>query len=213
MNYITVKDAIVQLLWNNQGTDFRTLGYQQQTKSSKEFKNDNRLVEVLYVEGEFPASSGSNQYSSKHGLRFNIEFSVSAAAEGDIETATDPAKSAAERAAAIADIREASNKVDSQLDELISRVYQILMDASNRDFGLNVGTVSSRRVSRIRKDDTIEDGTLVTKTGMMELTCQTIEEVSGYVDPNPGSAKTIDTEIDIQDDDVQKTGVETITEV
>jgi hypothetical protein len=217
MNFREIKDAIVTLLGNNQGSDFRTIGFQRQKRSAQEFENDDRLVQVLYLEGEFPSRSNSNIYSSKHQLRFNIEFTVSGAATGDIEKATDTAASARERSQAIENIKEATEKVDTQLDELIERVYQILMNAENRDFGLNKGVVSGRTIERIRKDDTIEDGTLIVKTGMMDLTCTTIEEIAGNVDPDPGSEKTIDTEIGISadetSDDVQKTGTETQTPV
>jgi len=216
MNFRIIKDAIAQTLCNHQGSDFRVLGYQRQTKSAKEFTNDNRLVLVYYNEGEFPSRASSNQYCAKHNLRFNVEFTVSAAATGDIATATDATATARERADAIAAIKEATEKVDNQLDELIERVYQILMDAKNRDFGLPAGTLSGRMIERIKKDDTIQDGELVVKTGIMDLICSTTEDIAGYVDPDPGSEKTINTVfemagIDEVQDDVQKTGLEIIT--
>jgi hypothetical protein len=216
MNFRTIKDGIGQTLCDHQGSDFRVVGYQKQTKSAREVTNDNRLVQIYYAEGEFPGRAHSNQYSAKHNLRFNIEFTVSAAATGDIATATDASATAKERADAIANIKEASEKVDNQLDDLIDRVYQIIMDAKNRDFGLAVGTLSGRMIERIKKDDTIEEGELVVKTALMDLSCSTVEEIAGYVDPDPGSAKIIDNVIEMAStdevqDDIQKTGLETTT--
>ena len=211
MNFRVIKDAILETLCINQGSDFRVVGHQKQTKSAKEVTNDNKLVQVLYREGELPARGSSNISGAKHNLIFNIEFTVSAAAKGDIATATDSTATALERAAAISAIKEAVEMVDCQLDEFIDRVYQILMDASNRDFGLAKGIVSGRRIERIRKDDTIEDGSLVLKTGMFDLVCSTFEAVQGLIDPNAGEEKTIDTVIENVGDDVGQLGVEITT--
>lgn len=211
MNFRIIKDAILETLCIHQGSDFRVVGHQKQTKSSKEVNNDNKLVQVLYREGEFPARGQSNIIGAKHNLVFNIEFTVSAAAVGDIETATDSTATALERSNAIASIKEAVERVDCQLDEFIDRVYQILMDASNVDFGLSKGILSGRRIERITKNDTVEDGSLVLKTGMFDLSCSTFEDVQGLIDPNAGIEKVIDTVIETVGDNIGKVGLEITT--
>lgn len=207
MNFRVIKNAIVQTLENNKGSDFRVVGYRKQTRSAQEVTNDNKIVKVYYTEGQLPARGNSNQYGAKHQCTFNVEFTVSAAATGDLDTATDSNATAAERAAAIAGIQEAADKVSDDLDIFIERVYQIIMNAANRDFGLPVGIISGRTIERIQKNDPIDNGALIVQTGIMDLTCNTFESIQGYTDPSPGSAKTIDTEIKNQDDEVSKTGV------
>lgn len=208
MNFELVNEAISKVLAQYSNGRFQVVGFQRQVKSAQEVEGNNRMVQSFYSSGNFPKSSGRQTGSTQHDMTFNIGLTVSAAAEADLNYINNPNATTAQIANGLAAFQEAASKADKSIDELARHVYQILMDALNSDLCFEVGVMSSRWISAIRKDAPTFQGSLVILTGSIEYTCNTVEEITG---DTPLEGGTISTIIDIEGDDVEKTGVETQT--
>lgn len=207
MNFRIIKQAIVDVLGAAAANRFQVIGFQRQTKDAEEVKGNNRLIQVWYSGGDFSRSSGRQTGPSQHKSSFKIGLTVSAPANVNLSAINSPSASPAQIAAALAGLQESAYEVDTQYDELLGIVYQILMDGRNFDLQLEKGMVSSRWIDSMRKDDPQPNGSLVVLTGIINYSCNTVEEVVG----DTGVAcKVISTVVDIKDDDVEKTGVEVI---
>jgi hypothetical protein len=205
MKFRDIKQALVDTLGAGAAGNFNVIGYQRQTKSSETI-NQNRLVQVYYSRGEFPKSGGRLIGPKNHDMTFVVEMTVSASAEADLATLNDAGSTALQRQTALANVRTAAEKADNEIDELIDLVYQILNDGQNLDLGLTKGTFGSRWVPSAQKDTTIEEGQFVVKTAQMQYTCKTDEAVTGETPTTPATI-TYDSQIDLDGDDVEKTGV------
>jgi hypothetical protein len=205
MNFRTIKTSIIDnVLGPAEAGRFQAIGFQRQAKSSAEVKGLLRTVQLYYSSGDFPKSAGRTSGTTQHNVMYRVDLTVAEPAKGDVAALNNPASTPAEKAAALLAFQEGSNLADDSLDELYDIVYQILMDARNIDMGLGKGVVSSRWVGSIQKDQPIPNGELVTLTGSMQLTLKTPEIITG----DTGTAAGIfDTVIDIDGDDVEKTGV------
>ena len=210
MQFEKIKDSIINnVLGPVEAGQFRTVGYQKQTEDAVDMKDEDRVVQVFYSAGQFPQSASSINGPYQHEMSFRVELSVAKAAEVDIAILTNPGSTDVQRALAMQGFVESSSLADASFDELFRIVYQILMDARNIDLGLAKGEVADRWVNQIKKDEPITDGEFAIITGSMVLTCTSKEPALG--DTGTIGAKDINVKIDIQDDDVEKTGVETTT--
>lgn len=117
---------------------------------------------------------------------------------------------AAQKASAIAAIREAAEMADRLIDELIDLVFNILMDARNEGLLLDKGVISSRWIPGIQKDTIVEKGDLVLKTANLKYTCTVQEPVPGATGNEPDEI-IFDAETPIDESGESGTGV--ITEV
>ena len=205
MEFQTIRDSLRVLLAQYSQGEYTVIGAQKRGKGASEVLDKSRLVEVYYSAGDFPKSAGGVAGPTKHDITFRIDLTVSKAAEGDIATIQDPGKSVSEKAAAIAAMKESDLLADESLDDLFRHVYQVLMDSRNMDLGLGKGLVASRWVSRIEKEQPINDGNYTIITGMMTLTCTTSEPVYGYVGIQAGNI--VDVDVQIETDEPGKAGV------
>jgi hypothetical protein len=213
MQFRKNKDAIVTILGNAENGRYQTVGFQRQTKSADEVLGNDRMVQVYYSAGDFPKKSGRINGPNQHDMTFNIDLTVSRAAEGDLSILQNPASTSGEIAAALLLFSEASELADQSIDELINIVYQVIMDAQNIDFGLTTGSppvatrgvVSNRWIDQIQKNDPVPRGEYVILTASMKLTCRGVELIDG--DSGIPGEKVLDTQIDIEGDDVEKAGV------
>lgn len=185
MNFRIAKKALVKLLGDNAHGQFRTLGYQTQNKHAEGLKDNNRLVSVIYDQGQFPKGSSSQYGPVMHDSGYDIVLSASAECKVDIsvlqsETATDT-----ERAAALAEMTTASERVDDSIDELIDIVYNILMDARNDSLQMTDLIVSNRWVDSVQKFDTAENGGIVAKTAVLKYSCRVDEIPPGETGNRP----------------------------
>lgn len=205
MVFREIRDAIRRVLAQNANGQFNVIGAQKRGKDASEVVDRSRLVEIYYSRGDFPKAGGSLMGPTKHDMTFRIDFTVSKASQGDVDTITDPGASAAEVARAIAAMKESDLAADESLDEFFELVYQILMDARNVDFELPIGTVGSRWVSSLNKDEPIERGNYSILTGSCLLTCTTSEPVTGLVGVEAGDI--LDTSVEVETDIPGKAGV------
>lgn len=187
MKFRTVKTALKTLLNDSSLGNFRVIGFDRQAKGADEFLNNDRLVQVYYTEGEFPKSSGGMRGSKSHNISLDIDLTCSAKAQADLSILDNPAATEAQKANALAGLKEAAEIADEKIDELIDRVYQIIMDARNERLGLTKGFISSRWIDRIQKDSILERGDLVVKTANMRYTCRVQESVLGDTGFEPDS--------------------------
>lgn len=206
MVFREIRDAIRGLLAQSANGEFNVIGAQKRGKGASEVIDRSRLVEVYYSRGDFPKSAGSLLGPTTHEMSFRIDLTVSKSAQGDIDTIVNPAATAAEVARAIAAMKESDLAADESLDELFELVYQILMDARNVDFGLEIGTVGSRWVSALNKDEPIERGNYSILTGSCLLTCKTSEAVPGIIGVEAGNIT--DTTVEVETDIPGRAGVE-----
>jgi len=194
-----IRDSIRRVLAQNANGEFDLIGAQKRGKSAEEVKDQNRLVEVYYYRGEFPKSGGTLLGPNRHDWQFRIDFTVATASKGDIATIEDPGSSAAQVARAIRDMKESELSADDSLDDLFSRIYQILMDARHENFDLPTGTIASRWVSSLSKDEPIERGNFTILTGSCILSGTTSEPVDGLIGVKAGPVLDVgvETETDI----------------
>lgn len=197
MNFITIKNSIINILGTAEAGRYQTIGFQRQTKAAEEFKDTNRMVTVYYNRGDFPKSSGRNTGPVQHHITYRIELSVSKAAKADLTVINNPGSTPAQIAAAITAAQEAAQLADVSMDELWSIIYQVLMDGNNIDMGLAVGVVANRWVDFFQKDEPRPRGSLVVLTGNANLTLRTAEQITG--DTGTLGANIIETIANIKD--------------
>jgi len=204
MQFRTLKDNIITILGAAAAGRFVTVGFQRQSRSADEIKDSSRTVQLYYSSGDLPRGSAGLTGPAKHVITYRIDLSVSKAAVGDLSVINNPAATPVQISAALAAFQEAADLADQSIDELIEIVYQILMDARNVDLGFNAGGVADRWLSNIEKDNPLPRGDLVVLTASMRLTCSVSEDVLG----DSGTAATeFDNVVNIEGDDVEKTGV------
>lgn len=206
MEFRKIQNAIRRLLAQNADGEFNVIGAQKRGKSADEVSDKGRLVEVYYSRGEFPKSGASTTGPTNHNMTFRIDLTVAKATEVDTETILDPNKSAGEVARAMAAARESDLLADESLDDLFDHVYQIIMDARNIDLGLDKGSVGSRWLQSLTKDEPLEKGNFTVITGSMVLSCSAKEPVDGY---SGVAGEVIDIGVDIETDATGKAGVQT----
>jgi hypothetical protein len=187
MMFREVKEALKNLLVDQAEGRFRVIGFQRQSKNADEVLNNDRLVQVYYSEGDFLKSAGRMKGSKTHDIKIEIDMTVSAKATVDLGILDNSSASESQKFTALAELKEAAERADEKIDELIELVYQILMDARNEKLTFEAGEISSRWIGGITKDAIIERGDLVVKTANMKYTCRVQEAVlgdSGY-QPDP----------------------------
>jgi hypothetical protein len=214
MNFETLQTNLVTILGNAAAGRYRVAGFQPKSNDAEEYLDNNRLVSVYFSEGQFPENMNSIAGSSKqHMATYRIELFVTAGAKGDLATIDNPASTPAQIQTAIANIKDAELLADESWNELCGIIYQVLMDGRNLDLDMPSGTIANRYLDNIRKDRPAEigvargvlGGQFITITGSMDLTCILDEPVLGDTGT---AADTIDTVLDIDNDDNERTGVQ-----
>lgn len=200
MQFRTAKAAMQKTLGDNAHGRFRTIGYTAQSKHADEIKDNKRLVQVIYDQGQFPQNASSYYESASHDIQLNIALSVSAASKADITKLNDPDATDEERAAALTAMIPASEVADELLDDFIDIIFNIIMDARNDALGLAQGVIANRWINSIKKHDTYPDGNLVIKTAIIEYSCRVNETFVGDTGNYPDEVK-------IETDDGSGTGV------
>lgn len=165
MIFEVVRDSIGTILANAARGRYTVIGYQKQASAATTKRGANRSVAVYYQRGGFAKSAGASRGGTRHEANYKIELGVAAAAKG---SALDPNE-----------ITEAEFLADRELDALMGLVYQILMDQTNYDLGLSIGTTANRWVDELQKDNISQRGELPFITGSMNLTVDMNEPIYG----------------------------------
>ena len=191
MLFQTVKNAIQDILVANANGRYRVIGRQLQSRDAENVKDSNRLVQVYYDSGNIEMSNGRNGRKN-HKMKFMIDLSASAAAKGDLtllETGTP-----AQKANALASLREASEVADDLIDELIDIIFNILFDARYDDLNFDKGSLGLRWIDSIKKDTLLDSGEFVVKTANISLSVNGPEVITGDIGNTPATV-TIDSSI------------------
>ncbi len=203
MLFRTYTAAIGAMLEAAQGTDFITVGYGARSKDASEYLDKKRTVEVVYKGGSFPKSTGARGDSINHQMSWEVTLTVSKATSGDLAVLNSSSSTPVELATAIANMKLAEHAADESMNELADLVFQIFMSASNRDLELD-GPVANTWIDDFRKDDPGNIGELVVLRGKFMFSAQGKEDITG---DTPVTGVSVDIEMEINEDTVQKTGV------
>jgi len=210
MKFRLIKAALEEILADNAAGRYRVIGHQERMVDAEANLDMSRSIQIFYQRGEF-FNSQNMVGPYDHKMFFRVEMNVAKAAEGDIasiDSATDPSQIMA----AIGTFQNASRLADDSWDELFEHVFQIIMSPIYLDFKLEPTDenptgflVSSRKISEIKKESPLSWGEFVLVSGGFDIECRITEDVVGLVGEQ---LLTISTQVDIVDDDVEKTGVE-----
>jgi hypothetical protein len=206
MSFRTVNQALIDTLGAAAAGRYQVVGYRRQGKSASEVKGNSRMVQVYYSGGDFSRSGGRQTGATQHAPTVTIGLSVSSPAKVNLSLINSEAATQGQRVIALAALQEAAYLADGLWDELAEIVYQVLMDARNIDLGLSRGTMSNRWVESIKKDSPEPNGELVMLTGVMTYAYNCVEDVVGDTGV-PATGEWISTQLDIDGDDVEQTGV------
>jgi len=170
MNFITIKNAIIEILETASAAavpadQFEVLQTKQRRAGSSDISNEKKVA-VYFVGDDFSTDTGTTNGEVQSTPTFRIVPTV--AASGSYSDPDDPST-----------ITSAEINADEAWDAFASQIYLILMNAENIDLGLAVGTISKRYIQNIIKTDLAPVGKKVVVTGQMNLTCSTAEPVSG----------------------------------
>ncbi len=185
---------------------FTVIGYQRQSKSAE---HDRKLVQVYYSEGAIPKSGSGRTGNKTHDITIEIDMTVCSKTAVDLDTLESRTATPQQKAAALVGLKTAAEIANTEINELIRWVYQIVMDARNDELGLEEGSISSRWIANITKDTTIGYGGIVVKTANMKYTCRVSEEVPGDIGTEP---PTVDFNSEIPADDTGGAGVDVIND-
>lgn len=197
---------------------FVTIGGQRQRESAEAI-NDNRKVMVFYNEGSFPKSGGQAYGDVKHDMTFDVVLVEATPAKADLSILNDENAAEEDKATALRKMSEPSVEANRNMNAFIRIIYQILMDNRNEQMGMvppedrsNLKLVSSRWVDQISKGDPVPEGEFVVLTASMRLTFTVSETVTGDDLPDtPAGGAIFDSDIDLDGDDTEKTGVKVTT--
>lgn len=210
MKFRQIKESLINnVLGPAEAGRFQAVGYQRQGKAAEEVTGDNRMVQVFYGASDFPKSAGRRRGPVSHDMTFRVELTLAQTASTDLSVLNDPTATDQDRSNALRQSLEAGARADESFDELVDLVYQILMDARNIDVGLSKGSVANTWVSRVEKNDPLDRGEFLLLTGSMNFTCRASEDITGDpLEAEDAGGKVIDTTVDVDGDNVEKTGVQ-----
>jgi len=213
MQFRTVKDSLLSLLVASEAGRYQTIGFQRERKGADEVKGNNRLVQLYYSRGSFPRSASSLSGPFQHKPTYQVDLTVSEAATVDLSTLNNESASAADRITALAARAEAAKLADDSLDELFDVVFQVIMDARQRDLDLGIGGVADIYISDFQKDEPDVSGRLVTITAAFIVAVSMEEIVSGETSiaqdqlVSGGSINTFDIETEEAEDETSETQI------
>lgn len=206
MLFETLKCNIVNILGDAARGRFQVIGYQRQRKAASEVLGCNRMVQVYFKTGNFPKSAGRNTGPVQHDITYFVGLTVAMPAKGNLSVINSDSATSAQVVKALTEFQEGADLADKSLDELAGIIYQILMDPRNFNMGFSKGTMANRWVNSIEKDDPPAQGEYVILTGVMPLTMRAEEQITGA---SLGLRSSVyDGVLDIDGDDVEKTGIE-----
>lgn len=179
MKYHAVRDALVTLLGDNQGTSWDTIGYLQRDQSAKQ-NNEKKTAQVYYNSGDFQRTS-SAAGPIQHNFSFHVILTVAEKAKGDV-SGLDNAATEAEYLTALTTFTQAEYEADRQMDDFISEIWLLITGPQNRNLGLDLSQyprIGSRWIPNVKKEQPKRIGSLCTMRSMMTITGLIPEDTVG----------------------------------
>lgn len=196
MNFRTIKGEVAVLLGAAAAGRYRVVGYKDDAVAAERLKGANRTIQVYNAEGDFSKKSGGISGPVQHDVTLRLELMASAVASVDLSTLEDQTSTAGEIAAALAAMQTASDSADDEIDELVDIVFQVVMDARNRDMGHATPT-ANRWISSWKKSAPLARGEHVTIAATMDLTYRIDEALVGDPGVTPTSGRAVDTTVKV----------------
>lgn len=205
MNFRLVLDALVnKILGPSERQRYRTIGFQDQRRAAEEVLDCLRTVQVFYEGGVFPKSGGRRTGPTQHDAVFAIDLTASRPIK--VDKATINSGTAAQKIRALAAMQSAAGLAEESVNDLIDIIFNILMDGRNIDLKIPAVKVVNRWIERIEKKSISDQGEYVVAGASMKLSLRVSEEPPGDKGI-PIESGGFDNTIDIDNDDVEKTGV------
>lgn len=180
MIFEAVRDALIELMGANQGTEWKTIGFLERDQSAKE-NNAKRTAQVYYNGGDFPQGSSSMTGAVQHDMKFHVILSVAEKSKGD-QAALDAATTEAEYIAASATFTRSEFEADRHMDDFISKIWFLLMAPQNRNLGLDIiqyPRIGNRWIPSVRKEAVKTAGGFCTMRSMITLSGLIPEDIAG----------------------------------
>lgn len=207
MNFQKVLDALVnKILGPAERQRYRTIGFQDQRRAAEEVLDCLRTVQVFYEGGNFPKSGGRQTGPTQHDAVFAIDLTVSRPVKVDLATIKSGSSTVSQKIRALLAMQSAAGLAEESVNDLVDIVYNILMNGRNIDLRLPAGTVANRWIERVEKKSISDQGEYVVAGASMKLGLRVSEEPPGDKGI-PIESGGFDNTIDIDNDDVEKTGV------
>ena len=189
MRFISIRDALITLLGDNQGTGWDTVGFLDRDQSAKKV-NEKRIAEVYYNGGDFGRNNSSQAGPIQHDMKFHIILTVSETAKIDF-TALEVATTDPERAAILALSKRAVFEADRSMDDFISQIWLLIMAPENRNLGIDISSnprIGNRWIPNVRKEQPKREGEFCTMRAMVTLGGLIPEDIAGVT---PGIEYTV----------------------
>lgn len=206
MKFIEIRKAMTQLLFDNAGGLFRVIGHEPQVVGARNTFGNARLVSVSYASGEFQKGASGVRGATTHDGILSIDFTVSQAAKGSVSVLRNENATALEKKDAIAEITEAGALANNSLEEVMALVWQIIKDKRNIYLGLADYSSANQWIDRIETERIFEEGGLAVRQARMFYSFRVSEAATGLTPGPPLDVVKYDTDFEINNDPVQKTG-------
>lgn len=207
MFFRQIRDAIETTLDDASAGRFRVLGYKEKGISPEEILDAERLVRVYYSGGTINKAASATRGPFDHRMTFKVEMEVAKRTEVDLTVLQDPSATMGQVQTAWSTLKSSEQAANEGLDELWDQVFNAIMDARELDFDLSF-PVGTRWLDNFSKDSIMTRGEYAVLTGTADITCSVDEKVTGLT---PVTLEVLDTQIDIVDDDFERTGVKVET--
>ena len=178
MTFISIKKGIVStLLANATAGQYQVLGYQKNHHDAEKISEYNRVVTVYFNAGTFAPGSRPQAGVAQHDMTFEIRLLVAANAPVDLSVIDDPNATPGEIATASAAYRDAGQHADDLMDDFWSRIWNILADPVNKNFGLADGIIAqvpgAFPLGDFQKSDMGREGAqaILAGTAVLKLRC------------------------------------------
>ena len=155
-----VRDKLIELLGDNQGTDWITLGYRPRDQAAQDLAAK-PIVQVSVQALEFAPTSSAIPGPVREQINFSILLSLAAGAKDG------------------SPIEPSAQVADQKIDILIDKIWSVLMDARNQDLGSDKYTVTNRFVSRAEKSEPENEGELTALTATITMMAEVTEDTPG----------------------------------
>ena len=186
--FIAVAQAVADLLKAGSNEEFVVVDHEPFPGDAAEYAGKNRTVRVFYSGGKF---TNHRREKYDHDFEIAVEMCVTAEAETDLTTLMDANATQAQLAAAMASMRPSAKIADTQFNELLGMVMDILGDPANQWIGLEKYRVKGNDFIEVKKDRLLPFGEYAVLTGVLVLGITVVEKLQTSVVPTRREGDTL----------------------
>ena len=179
MNFQSIQTALITALGAAAASRYRTVGYKDEPIGQSEIVNNSKLVSVYYSQGDLPLHLSGRSGPATHHCIFNVELKLSQKAVVDIATLEDSGSTEGERTTALANLQDAKDLANANLDSFISIIFGVLTDNRNLFLELSPSIFANRWISQIKKEDPMYFGDSLICSAILKYECDVEETFVG----------------------------------